>query len=90
LLTINENDLPVLDISESRKFLGTKVLIRFVPPQAIVKDFVCTFFGCNVAVVVRQVPNKGGDWFVIVGRADVFKKARFEKWAETEAERAFK
>jgi hypothetical protein len=90
LLTINENDLPVPDVSEPRRFLGTKALIGFVPPEAMVGDFVCTFFGCDVAVVVRQVPDKGADRFMIVGRADVYKKIRFEEWAEKEAERAFK
>jgi hypothetical protein len=54
---------------EPRRFLATEVLIGFVPPQAQVGDLIIQFWGCNIAVVVRQ--QGGNDYFQIVGRADV-------------------
>lgn len=95
LLTVNENELTHPDVSEPRRFLGTRSLIGFVPPETRLGDFICTFFLSDVAVVLRQVRDKGGDRFMIVGRADVSRETYRENsvnrdWPLPYAERVFK
>ena len=87
-LTINENDLHVPDVSEPRRFLGTRALIGVVPPEATVGDLVYTFFGCDVAVVLRKIVDKESDRFIIVGRADVSRHVRMDSATEREVEAA--
>ena len=87
-LTINNNDLYVPDISEPRRFLGTRALIGVVPPEAMIGDLVYTFFGCDIAVVLRKIVDKASDRFMIVGRADISREVRVDSATEREIEAA--
>lgn len=65
---ITDDHARTCESSEPRRFLGTQSLIGFVPPEARLGDLVCSFWECNVGVVVRKV---GEDRWMIVGRADL-------------------
>ena len=54
---------------EPRRFLGSLLAFGLVPPAAREGDLICRFWGCNIAVIVRQEGHK--DRYNIVGRADV-------------------
>ena len=56
------------EVQEPRRFIGAQNLIGFAPSGARVGDSICTFWGCNVGVVVRRV---GQDRWAIIGRADL-------------------
>lgn len=53
---------------EPRRFLGSDRFMGLVPADARLGDRICRFWGCDIAVVLRSVPNRG---FQIVGRADI-------------------
>ena len=77
-------------MSEPRRFLGTRALIGVVPPEARVGDLVYTFFGCDVAVVLRKIVDKESDRFIIVGRADVSRDVGMDSATEREVEAALR
>jgi hypothetical protein len=54
-------------IYEPRRFLGSNTCMGLVPPEAEVGDFVCRFWGCDVAVILRLY----GQRFRIICRADM-------------------
>jgi hypothetical protein len=54
---------------QSRRFFGSNRTMGLVPPEARRGDLICQFWGCNVAAVVRWIPDD--DSFYLIGRADV-------------------
>lgn len=57
----DEDQLDILDnqtsvsITEPRLFLASKAVLGIAPPETEVGDLVCTFYGCDVAVILRTV-----------------------------------
>lgn len=60
--------------AEPRRFLATKGRIGFAPPGARVGDFVCQFWGTNVAVILRKIGHEVNDRWEIIGKADLSQK----------------
>jgi hypothetical protein len=55
-------------IAEPRRFLGSNTCMGLVHPWAEVGDFICRFWGCDVAAVLRPDSD---NYFIMVGRADM-------------------
>jgi hypothetical protein len=54
---------------QSRRFFGSNRTMGLVSPEARRGDLICRFWGCNVAAVIRWIPDD--DSFYPIGRADV-------------------
>jgi hypothetical protein len=56
--------------SEARLVLGDGGIVGVVPGDAQEGDYICTFLGCNVAVVVRKLET-AADRFLVLGPARI-------------------
>ncbi|CAG9939562.1 unnamed protein product [Clonostachys rosea f. rosea IK726] len=56
--------------SEARLVLGDGGIVGVVPGDAQEGDYICTFLGCNVAVVVRKLET-AADRFLVLGLARI-------------------